>query len=78
MDKEYFDTLAKIRIGRAKELLDDATELLKKGSYKSANNRAFYAMEKGVKALLAMKNIIPLQWTVWVREPWDLNRRMFL
>lgn len=57
MDKEYFDALAKVRMSRAKELLDDATELLKKDSYKSANNRAFYAMEKGIKALLAMKNI---------------------
>lgn len=57
MDKEYFDALAKVRMERAKELLDDAADLLKKGSYKSANNRAFYAMEKGVKALLAMKNI---------------------
>lgn len=57
MDKEYFDALAKVRMSRARELLDDATELLKKDSYKSANNRAFYAMEKGVKALLALKNI---------------------
>lgn len=30
MDKEYFDALAKVRMSRAKELLDDATELLKK------------------------------------------------
>lgn len=32
-------------------------EKLEKGSYKSANNRAFYAMEKGIKALLAMEQI---------------------
>lgn len=28
-------------------------ELLEKESFKSANNRAFYAMEKAIKALLA-------------------------
>lgn len=32
MDKEYFDALAKVRMERAKELLDDAADLLKKGS----------------------------------------------
>lgn len=57
MDREYFDSLAKVRMGRAKELLEESVELLEKGSYKSANNRAFYAMEKGIKALLAMEQI---------------------
>lgn len=57
MDKEYFDALAAVRLERAKELLDDAVELLNRGSYKSANNRAFYAIEKSIKALLAMKQI---------------------
>ena len=57
MDKEYYDALVKVRLDRAKELFDDATELLEKGSYKSANNRAFYAMEKSIKALLAMEQI---------------------
>ena len=57
MDKEYYDTLAKVRMDRAKELLDEATELLEKGSYKSANNRAFYAIEKSIKALLAIKHV---------------------
>lgn len=42
---------------RAKELLEDSQDLLEKGSYKSANNRAFYAMEKSIKALLAIKEI---------------------
>lgn len=55
MDKEYYDVLAKVRIERAKELLDEAIELLEKEAYKSANNRAFYAIEKSVKALLALK-----------------------
>lgn len=57
MDKEYYDTLALVRMNRAKELLVEAKELLDKGSYKSANNRAFYAIEKSIKALLAMEQI---------------------
>lgn len=57
MDKEYYIALATVRIERAKELLGEARELLEKGSYKSANNRAFYAMEKSVKALLATEQI---------------------
>ncbi len=31
--------------------------MLSKGAYKSANNRAFYAIEKSIKALLAMEGI---------------------
>lgn len=57
MDKEYFDTLAKVRMERAAELLSDARDMLNKGSYKSANNRAFYAIEKSVKALLATEKV---------------------
>ena len=57
MDREYYITLAKVRLERAKELLEEAEDLLVKEAYKSANNRAFYAMEKIVKALLAMKEI---------------------
>lgn len=57
MDKEYYLTLAKVRLDRAQELAAEATELLEKGSYKSANNRAFYAMEKAIKALLATEQI---------------------
>lgn len=44
--------LSKVRLERAKELVAEAKGLLEQGSYKSANNRAFYAMEKGIKALL--------------------------
>lgn len=36
MDKEYFSALAKVRIDRAKELLDEAVDLLEKGAFKSA------------------------------------------
>ena len=55
MDDEYFNTLAKVRLERSAELLAEAKDLLDKGAYKSANNRAFYAIEKSIKALLATK-----------------------
>lgn len=57
MDKEYYRTLAKVRMERANELLVEAKELLDREAYKSANNRAFYAIEKSVKALLATEQI---------------------
>ena len=53
MDKEQGMILAKLRLDRAKELVTESQELLEKGAYKSANNRAFYAIEKSIKALLA-------------------------
>jgi len=46
MDREQGMILAKLRLDRAKELVMESQELLDKGSYKSANNRAFYAIEK--------------------------------
>lgn len=57
MDREYYIELAKVRLERAKELLEDSKDLLAKESYKSANNRAFYAMEKSIKALMATKEV---------------------
>lgn len=57
MNREYYETLAKVRIKRAKELLEEAIGLLERDSCKSANNRAFYAMEKSTKALLAMEQV---------------------
>ena len=57
MDKETYRVLASVRMERAIELVDEAKELLQKERYKSANNRAFYAMEKTMKALLAIKEI---------------------
>lgn len=57
MDKEQGMILAKLRLDRAKELLAESQELLDKASYKSANNRAFYAIEKSIKALLATEMI---------------------
>lgn len=57
MDNEYYLALAKVRMERAKELLVEAKELLDREAYKSANNRAFYAIEKSVKALLATEQV---------------------
>lgn len=57
MDKETYIALARARLERATELVEEAQELLSKDRYKSANNRAFYAMEKTMKALLAAKEI---------------------
>lgn len=57
MDKETYNALAKARIDRATELVEEAQDLLANDRYKSANNRAFYAMEKTMKALLALKEI---------------------
>lgn len=57
MDEVYYNELSRVRIERANELLNEAEDLLQKGSYKSANNRAFYAIEKTLKALLASKYV---------------------
>ena len=57
MDKETYRVLASVRMERAIELVDEAKELLQNERYKSANNRAFYAMEKTMTALLAIKEI---------------------
>ena len=57
MDEEYYIALAKVRMERSWELLDEAETLLKQNAYKSANNRAFYAIEKSLKALLATARI---------------------
>ncbi len=57
MDREYYLMLAKARMERAKELLIESKDLLNKEAYKSANNRAFYAIEKAVKALLATEQV---------------------
>lgn len=57
MDREYYLALAKARMDRADELLMESRLLLEKNAYKSSNNRAFYAIEKSIKALLATKEI---------------------
>ena len=55
MNADNMKDLAKIRFERAQELIVDAENLLKSDSYKSANNRAYYASEKAIKAALAVK-----------------------
>lgn len=57
MDREYYLALAKARMDRADELLMESRLLLEKNAYKSSNNRAFYAIEKSIKALLAMEEM---------------------
>ena len=57
IDKKGRVDLAISRINWAKELLDDAKDMIEKGSYRSANNRAFYSMEKSVKSLLALRGM---------------------
>ncbi len=57
MNDEDMKNLAKVRYERAEELLKDAESLLNSESYKSANNRAFYACEKAIKSALAVKGI---------------------
>ena len=55
MDENNRQSLAIIRLERARELLNEAKRLYEDGSYKSSNNRAYYSFEKSVKALLALK-----------------------
>ena len=49
--------LARIRLEQAEENLSDAKFLFDKGSYKGANNRAYYAMFHTMKAVLAIEPI---------------------
>lgn len=46
MDRQDYINLAKIRMERSRELLEEAKVLLSMNAYKSANNRAFYARKK--------------------------------
>ncbi len=52
MEDKHYVELAKIRFQRSKELVLEAEVLLEKGMFKSANNRAYYAIEKALSALL--------------------------
>ncbi len=53
MEKRDYESLVAVRMARAKELYSEAVKLVNMDCYKSANNRAFYAIEKCIKALLA-------------------------
>ena len=55
MTDEEIRELVKLRLKSSRELYNDACNLYEQGSYKSANNRAYYSMEKALKALLAIK-----------------------
>lgn len=55
MNDENIKDIAKIRYERSAELLEEAKRLYNDGSYKSANNRAFYSAEKAIKAALITK-----------------------
>ena len=57
MDEKDYESLISVRFNRAKELYSEAKELVKMDCYKSANNRAFYAIEKCIKALLATRQM---------------------
>ena len=54
-DKRF--ALAIYRMERAKELIDDAKQLYKSGSYKSSNNRAYYAIFHAMRAVLALEEV---------------------
>lgn len=49
--------LVQARLDSSKELYKDACKLFAAGSYKSANNRAYYSLEKAIKALLATEEV---------------------
>lgn len=49
--------LANYRLDRAKEMIKDAKQLAEAGSYKSGNNRAYYAIFHAMRAVLALEGI---------------------
>ncbi len=57
MDERDYESLILVRIARVKELYSEAVRLVNMDCYKSANNRAFYAIEKCIKALLATRQM---------------------
>lgn len=57
MEDKYYAELAEIRLERACELVAEAEMLLDKEMFKSANNRAYYAIEKALSALLISHKI---------------------
>lgn len=57
MEDKHYAELANIRLERAGELVSEAEMLLNKEMFKSANNRAYYAIEKALSALLISHKI---------------------
>jgi uncharacterized protein (UPF0332 family) len=54
---EARSTLARYRLSRAQECLEDAKLLFANGKYHSTANRAYYASFYAVRALLALKGL---------------------
>lgn len=57
MRNEKSRVLALYRLERAKELIDDSKQLFASGSYKSSNNRAYYAIFYAMRAVLALDEV---------------------
>ncbi|MBQ7077281.1 MAG: HEPN domain-containing protein [Lachnospiraceae bacterium] len=57
MEDEMKKALAQARFDRAKELIEESETLIINESYKSANNRAYYAIEKTINGLLALLEV---------------------
>ena len=57
MPSENEIALAKYRLDRAKELIDDAKKLFGYGSYKSGNNRAYFAIFSSMRAILSLDGV---------------------
>lgn len=57
MENKHYMELVRIRLERAAELVSEAEALLEKEMFKSANNRAYYAIEKALSALLISHKI---------------------
>ena len=45
------------RLDRAKEMIQDARQLSAAGSFKSGNNRAYYAIFHAMRAVLALEEV---------------------
>lgn len=57
MHSDKSRTLALYRLERAQELIDDSRRLFESGSYKSSNNRAYYAIFYAMRAVLALDEV---------------------
>lgn len=50
-------TLSEYRLIRAEELIADAEKLFESGSFKSANNRAYYSIFASMRAVIALEGV---------------------
>lgn len=57
MHREKSFDLALYRLDRARELINDSKQLFESGSYKSGNNRAYYAIFYAMRAVLALDEV---------------------